>query len=389
MSNILGQTPPSDMNVNALREAFVAPSRAGACASISNADELPAADTLTWDALRLTFQMDWRRLDPLLLKLHYRRERIVDPEQRRRVQHFLVMAYANSRDVRYLNEYLWFRGNGATDLDALAYTLFAENVDAAGIHVFPLATPEAVRQRIVAINAEVDSAPKREVPCTFRIGLLGTPSAFTRLHRTLAEAGHHPRIYFFTYEPKAWKRFVKSTPALARAAFMIKGCRLPYTTIAKDYRDKSIGDDLAAEGLDVGIQRIGFIVKNHIIEPFRMGLFNGHMAVLPFIRGRSSVEFSMIHGFPVGATVHFVDEGVDTGEIVRVFAHEVPEFAGSTLDELKRVITARTDQWFAETIRFLSERQVSPQPNPWEEGLQYYTMHPELGAFVERHGPRG
>ncbi len=378
----LTQPVAQDARVTELRERFTARSEAEPVA-VAKLEELLALGEEAQPGLRAAAQADWRRLDPLLLRLHYRRNREYTPAERARILTFIAMVYANTADARYLNEFLYFdRGEDAA-LPALCRAVFQESLDARGMHRFPIATPQEMADTVAATNARAEASPPREPPALFRIGLLGNPHAFTDLHGRLAAMGHTPRIYFFTYETSPWKRRVKGNPALARLAFLVKGCRLPYTTIRNHYKDETIRGTLEVESLDLGVQRIPFIVKNHIIEPFRVGLLNGHLAALPFVRGRSSVEFSVLHGAPVGSTVHFVDEGVDTGPIVKSYVRPWADYGCTTVETLKAAVTARTNDCFLDAVRLLSERRVAPAPNPPERGLQYFTMHPDLTHYVE------
>ena len=41
-----------------------------------------------------------------------------------------------------------------------------------------------------------------------------------------------------------------------------------------------------------------------------------HPSLLPFYRGQNPIQWSVKNLAPIGATVHFIDEGVDTGPLV-------------------------------------------------------------------------
>ncbi len=60
------------------------------------------------------------------------------------------------------------------------------------------------------------------------------------------------------------------------------------------------------------------ILKSRIIEIPRLGVLNAHHAILPDYRG-NFVEFWQVYNRDydkVGITIHFIDPGVDTGDIV-------------------------------------------------------------------------
>lgn len=60
----------------------------------------------------------------------------------------------------------------------------------------------------------------------------------------------------------------------------------------------------------------GYIVKKPFLDIFSGRCFNIHPAFLPFNRGSAPNVWAIIEGTPVGATLHVIDEGVDTGSIV-------------------------------------------------------------------------
>jgi phosphoribosylglycinamide formyltransferase-1 len=63
---------------------------------------------------------------------------------------------------------------------------------------------------------------------------------------------------------------------------------------------------------------------------FPQRVINVHPALLPAFPGVGAVEQAVAHGVKVfGVTVHFVDEGVDTGPIIAQRALELPRAAGA------------------------------------------------------------
>jgi methionyl-tRNA formyltransferase len=58
------------------------------------------------------------------------------------------------------------------------------------------------------------------------------------------------------------------------------------------------------------------ILKEHIIKTARFGILNSHPAILPKYRGLDCVAWSILDEDHVGATVHFIDVGVDSGPII-------------------------------------------------------------------------
>lgn len=60
------------------------------------------------------------------------------------------------------------------------------------------------------------------------------------------------------------------------------------------------------------------IFRRKIIEEPPMGVINCHAGKLPFYRGRNILNWALINDEKdFGITVHYVDEGIDTGDIIR------------------------------------------------------------------------
>jgi methionyl-tRNA formyltransferase len=59
------------------------------------------------------------------------------------------------------------------------------------------------------------------------------------------------------------------------------------------------------------------ILKKELLAIPRLGVINCHAGCLPFYRGRNVLNWALINGASeFGVTVHFVDEGIDTGDII-------------------------------------------------------------------------
>lgn len=66
-------------------------------------------------------------------------------------------------------------------------------------------------------------------------------------------------------------------------------------------------------------------VPSELLSRVRKAAVNLHPAYLPWNRGRHSAFWGILDGTPLGATIHHMDEGLDTGDII---AQEVLEDDG-------------------------------------------------------------
>jgi phosphoribosylglycinamide formyltransferase-1 len=93
-------------------------------------------------------------------------------------------------------------------------------------------------------------------------------------------------------------------------------------------------DRVEAAGADL-IVLAGFmrILSSGAVDRYRGRIVNVHPSLLPAFPGVNAVEQALEHGVKItGVTVHFVDEGVDTGPIIAQRA--VPVEAGDDVASL-------------------------------------------------------
>jgi phosphoribosylglycinamide formyltransferase 1 len=91
-------------------------------------------------------------------------------------------------------------------------------------------------------------------------------------------------------------------------------------------RDRALGDWLDEHEVDL-VVLAGFmeILGSEFIRRFDGRIVNVHPSLLPAFPGVQAIEKAVEHGVKVtGVSVHFVDEGVDSGAIVLQEALELP-----------------------------------------------------------------
>ena len=84
---------------------------------------------------------------------------------------------------------------------------------------------------------------------------------------------------------------------------------------------------------DVGLSVLfGYILRPSVVQILPMGCLNLHPALLPYNRGAHPNVWSIVEGTPAGVTLHYIDEGIDTGDIVA--QHQVPTLPTDTGESL-------------------------------------------------------
>jgi phosphoribosylglycinamide formyltransferase 1 len=129
--------------------------------------------------------------------------------------------------------------------------------------------------------------------------------------------------------------------------------------VDRDARDAAMGDWLEGLGVDL-VVLAGYmeLLAPSLVERFRNRIVNVHPALLPSFPGIDAVQQALDHGVRVtGVTVHFVDEGVDSGPIILQRAVEVPP--DREWDSLEARIHAVEHELLPEAIRLIAAGRVS------------------------------
>jgi phosphoribosylglycinamide formyltransferase-1 len=99
------------------------------------------------------------------------------------------------------------------------------------------------------------------------------------------------------------------------------------------------------------------LVSPEFVRAFPGRIINLHPALLPAFPGTTAIEDALRHGVKVtGVTVHFVDEGLDTGPIIAQEAVRVEE--GDTMESLAARIHATEHEVLPATIRLIAAGRV-------------------------------
>jgi phosphoribosylglycinamide formyltransferase-1 len=124
-------------------------------------------------------------------------------------------------------------------------------------------------------------------------------------------------------------------------------------------RDAAIGDWVDGIGVDL-VVLAGYmeLLSPEFVQRFRARIVNVHPALLPSFPGLDPIGQALEHGVGVtGVTVHFVDEGVDSGPIILQRAIAVPYTRDRS--ELEEQIHRVEHELLPEAIRLIAAGAVS------------------------------
>ncbi len=115
---------------------------------------------------------------------------------------------------------------------------------------------------------------------------------------------------------------------------------------------------LKAHGVDL-VVLAGFmrIVSKTVLDAFPMRVINIHPSLLPSFPGLDVQKKALEYGVKFsGCTVHFVDEGIDSGPII--IQAVVPVLDGDTVETLSKRILEEEHRIYPQAIRLISEARL-------------------------------
>ena len=124
-------------------------------------------------------------------------------------------------------------------------------------------------------------------------------------------------------------------------------------------RDVAMADWLEQQQVDL-VVLAGYmqLLSPGFIARFPNRIINVHPALLPSFPGLDAIEQALEHGVRItGVSVHFVDEGVDSGPII--LQRPVPVPPSRDPDELEEAIHATEHVLLPEAIRLIAAGRVS------------------------------
>jgi phosphoribosylglycinamide formyltransferase 1 len=123
-------------------------------------------------------------------------------------------------------------------------------------------------------------------------------------------------------------------------------------------RDRALGDWIEELGADL-VVLAGYmqLLSPEFVARFHNRVINVHPALLPAFPGIDAVQQAIDHGSKVtGVTVHFVDEGMDSGPII--VQRPVPVAPSRDWAETEKAIHATEHALLPETIRLIAAGRV-------------------------------
>jgi phosphoribosylglycinamide formyltransferase-1 len=127
-------------------------------------------------------------------------------------------------------------------------------------------------------------------------------------------------------------------------------------------RDRALGDWLEQRGIEL-VVLAGFmeLLGPDFVRRFAGRIVNVHPSLLPAFPGVGAIEQAVAHGVKVtGVTVHFVDEGLDSGPIILQEAVELPYPA--RIAEIEQRLHGVEHRLLPRAVRLIAAGRVHVDP---------------------------
>jgi methionyl-tRNA formyltransferase len=131
---------------------------------------------------------------------------------------------------------------------------------------------------------------------------------------------------------------------------------------------------------DIGLSVLfDYILKPEFQSTFPQGVVNLHPAYLPYNRGQYPNVWSIIEGTPSGVTLHYIDNRIDTGDIIA--QKEVPVEPVDTGETLYRKLERASVELLQETWPLIKAGKAPRIPQSREAGTYHRTQ--DVGSIDE------
>ena len=125
----------------------------------------------------------------------------------------------------------------------------------------------------------------------------------------------------------------------------------------------------------------GYLLRQNFLEILPRGCLNLHPGYLPYNRGAHPNVWSIIERTPAGVTLHYVDAGIDTGDIVQ--QERVSASPGDTGESLYHKLEGAALQLLQQTWPAIEDGRLQRTPQCRDEGT--FHKQADLARIDEIH----
>ncbi|MDA3778708.1 MAG: formyltransferase family protein [Bacteroidales bacterium] len=103
-----------------------------------------------------------------------------------------------------------------------------------------------------------------------------------------------------------------------------------------------------------------WLLKNPILSRSDTKIINAHSGWLPKHKGLDSIAWSIKENDPVGLTTHFINSGIDSGEILKFYKAKIEK--GDDYNSINKKVGELQASAFFDTLIGMREKKIIPIP---------------------------
>jgi methionyl-tRNA formyltransferase len=168
---------------------------------------------------------------------------------------------------------------------------------------------------------------------------------------------------------------IAGQPVPPRVNQLVAGRNVPVYGVG-NHNDAACAERLKADRPDVLVLGGTRIIKPHLLEIPARATVNCHPGLLPWLRGSASVGWALYKDLPQGATAHFIDPGIDTGDII--IRRQLPVHRMDTYESLCSRVAILAAELMAETVRFFAGGEPPRVPQERDVGETFKVIPEDL-----------
>ncbi len=208
------------------------------------------------------------------------------------------------------------------------------------------------------------------------IVFMGTPDFARESLKALVENGHNIKLVI-TNPDRPKGRGMKMIPSEVKAYAIEKGLAVEQPTKIRKNEEiiekiKDLNPDL------ICVVAYGKIIPKEILEIPKYGCVNVHGSLLPKYRGAAPIQWAVLNGDrETGITTMFMDEGMDTGDIL--LQEKVKIGDDETTGELWDKLATIGAELLIQTLKKIEDGTIQRKPQPDD-----FTLAPMLEKEIAK-----
>jgi methionyl-tRNA formyltransferase len=134
---------------------------------------------------------------------------------------------------------------------------------------------------------------------------------------------------------------------------------------------------------DAVIYSGGGILRKSFLNAARYKVINMHSGPLPEIRGMNSMEWAILLGYRTDITIHMIDEGIDTGEIIS--SNSISLLSGDNIETIRQKSVIAGIEKLIQLLTGINNLDELKRYNNFEanKSRQCYIMAPAIKELLE------